>query len=345
MSVPCTISQTCLQSKKSGTTSLTEFLDKHPNIIRSRRKELLFFLPKLLRRNYTRNGRVLVKKARQHFLYDSLNFNWKEIKRRRNNLSFDATPGYIFHSAIVPQYVFCVCPWVKVLVILRDPVDRFWSHYNFLKQYSEKPSIPIEDWVTNDLNILKQYRLIEFSNTIKYVSNPMDASKSTPSVAEVESTLQIAWGRYTVMAGEKMPRKTGEGAIGRGIYCIQLFQWFKALIDMGRDPTKDLLIVHTQDLSRDPQSVLDRVHAWLGLPPHAVRDLRKHMVTNYTNSSVLNDDTRRRLETFYAPFNKQLSRMLSDDSWDRAWDYSNHTYIDAQAPFNATRAILAWPAD
>ena len=306
-------------------------------------------MPKLLRRNYTRNGKVLVKKARQDFLYNSLNFNWKEIKRRRNNLSFDATPGYIFHSALVPQYVFCVCPWVKVLVILRDPVDRFWSHYNFLKQYSNYPVLPVEDWITNDLKLLKHFQLIEtgseFSNITKYVPSPMDDSKSTPSAADVESVLKLAWGEYTVMAGERMPWKTGEGSIGRGIYSIQLRHWFNALIDIRRDPKKDLLIVHTRDLSRDPQNVLDRVHTWLGLPPQTLRDLRKHMVTNYTNSSVLNDGTRRRLETFYAPFNKQLSRMLGDKRWDRVWDYSNHTYIDAHAPLNGTNAILAWPSD
>jgi hypothetical protein len=44
-------------------------------------------------------------------------------------VSGEATPYYIFHP-LVPDRVYKLFPNVKLIVLLRNPVDRAWSHYH-----------------------------------------------------------------------------------------------------------------------------------------------------------------------------------------------------------------------
>lgn len=46
-------------------------------------------------------------------------------------LTGEATPLYLFHS-LVPKRVFNLLPKIKIIVCLRNPVNRAYSHYNDL---------------------------------------------------------------------------------------------------------------------------------------------------------------------------------------------------------------------
>jgi LPS sulfotransferase NodH len=68
--------------------------------------------------------------------YKSLKWYGKYFGRRdRNNKNknFEASPYYIYHPA-VPGRVAKSLPNVKILVILRNPVDRAVSHYKWMRQ-------------------------------------------------------------------------------------------------------------------------------------------------------------------------------------------------------------------
>jgi hypothetical protein len=371
-----------LGAKKAGTTSLSFNLHQHPDIGMARRKELLFFLPPGFPRKFVRHGKVLVEQARQELLYGKLanknTFDWdwllndtaaavtaadnedgdgsddkgdeEEPKKKRNSrIAFEATPGYIFHSSLSRQFVLCTAPWVKLLVILRDPVERLWSHYNFLKQYSrsDKPYPSVEEWISNDLEQLRKFGLIAKEATQEIMPTKTKPTTST-SLLATEELMDYAWGNYTIAAtttGKGRIGPTGEGSLGRGIYTVQIRLWMNALADIGRDPSKNFLIVRNEDMSRNPQAVFDRIISWLGLPPYTVNDFKEKMITNYTahGKSSLTEETRRQLQAFYAPFNRQLSELLQDEHWSTAWEYGpradnrSNTKVDLQKP------ILSWP--
>lgn len=107
-------------SQKCGTTSLYDFILKHPGILSAKRKELHFFSS----------------------LYDfgidwyKSNFPLKSEKKslqkklQHKILTGEGTPYYIFHP-LAPQRILKHVPDVKLIAILRNPVDRTYSHYNF----------------------------------------------------------------------------------------------------------------------------------------------------------------------------------------------------------------------
>lgn len=102
-------------STKSGTTSLFKYLTNHPEICGSRLKETRFFLNKSS---------------------DNLNSYLKYFEGATNEkILLEATPVY-FDNEIYAENIYKSLNKddLKLIVILRNPIDRFISWYKFSKQ-------------------------------------------------------------------------------------------------------------------------------------------------------------------------------------------------------------------
>lgn len=93
---------------RCGTTSLNAYLREHPEISVGHPKEVHFF-----DQNYERG----VDWYLRHFP-DSDD----------SNAVGEATPGYIYFPEVAKR-IATTLPDVKILLLLRDPVDRAYSHY------------------------------------------------------------------------------------------------------------------------------------------------------------------------------------------------------------------------
>ena len=100
-------------SQKCGTTSLFNYLTQHPNVKAPSKKEIHFF-----DYNYTKG----YEWYKNHFLIT------KGFRKRSNLITGEATPYYIFYPHS-PARVRKILPNVKLIVMLRDPVERAFSHY------------------------------------------------------------------------------------------------------------------------------------------------------------------------------------------------------------------------
>jgi hypothetical protein len=104
---------------KSGTTSLFNYVCDHPWITPALKKELFFFSNE---NPFWRN--TLWYRAHFPLIFERLRAN----KAGKKLLTGEATPGYLFHpysAARVKQTV----PQVKLIAVLRNPVDRAYAHY------------------------------------------------------------------------------------------------------------------------------------------------------------------------------------------------------------------------
>jgi hypothetical protein len=105
-------------AQKSGTTALYAYLRWHPAITGPPWKEVSFF-----DRHYRRGARWY----RGHF--PSRPRTW--LSSRRNGartIVGEASPSYLFHP-LGPQRVRETVPDARLIALLRDPVDRAYSHY------------------------------------------------------------------------------------------------------------------------------------------------------------------------------------------------------------------------
>ncbi|HDD62059.1 MAG TPA: sulfotransferase [Chloroflexi bacterium] len=118
-------------AQKSGTTSLYYYLRQHPQLIPSYKKEVHFFDGGL--DPNVDNFKKGETWYRSHF----------PLKRNTssNQKSFEASPLYLFNP-LAPQRIFEQVPEVKLIAILRNPIERAISHYFHEKQNNHE-SLPI----------------------------------------------------------------------------------------------------------------------------------------------------------------------------------------------------------
>jgi len=97
-------------AQKAGTTALYAYLRRHPAITGPSWKEVSFF-----DRHY----------ARGEAWYRG---NFPNTFRSRGNLVGEASPSYLFHP-LAPERVRRLVPGAKLIALVRNPVDRAYSHY------------------------------------------------------------------------------------------------------------------------------------------------------------------------------------------------------------------------
>jgi hypothetical protein len=106
-------------AQKAGTTSLFRYLAEHPAVTPPRLKEIHFF------DQHWERG---VPWYRAHFPLTILG---------GPHFTGEASPYYLFHPR-VPERMARVLPDAKILVLLRNPVDRAISHYQWEVRYGNE---------------------------------------------------------------------------------------------------------------------------------------------------------------------------------------------------------------
>jgi hypothetical protein len=120
-------------AQRCGTTSLYKNLVRHPDIVEPICKERQFF---------TVSHTLGERWYRSHF-----------PRLERGQQTFEATPYYFFHPD-APARVQTMLPDAKIIVLLRDPVARAYSHYLHIRNLgienlSFEEALDAEPWRLN----------------------------------------------------------------------------------------------------------------------------------------------------------------------------------------------------
>lgn len=110
---------------RAGTSSLFKYLAQHPELYRSQRKEVEYFT-----NEHARGERWY----RAHFA---------PIWSRKR--SYEACPSYLFHP-LAPRRASTLLPEAKLIVLLRDPAERAYSHWQHMTRLGFE-TLPFADAV------------------------------------------------------------------------------------------------------------------------------------------------------------------------------------------------------
>lgn len=122
---------------KSGTTSLYQYMVQHPQILPALTKEVGFFdIPRMYN-----NG------------MDWYLSHFPQVSEHENILTGEATPGY-FNRANVPEKIYKYLPNIKLILILRNPVERtVSSYYHSVKDNGELRSL--EEAINREIQMIQ----------------------------------------------------------------------------------------------------------------------------------------------------------------------------------------------
>lgn len=115
-------------AQKSGTTSLFFYLRDHPHVAYTPVKEVNFF---------TRNFEKGPRWYRQHFPTAAyLHYNRLVLGRRL--IVGEASPGYLAYPHAARRLA-AMLPYAKLIVMMRNPVERAYSHYQHIVRQGFEP--------------------------------------------------------------------------------------------------------------------------------------------------------------------------------------------------------------
>ncbi|MES9905351.1 MAG: sulfotransferase domain-containing protein [Sedimenticola sp.] len=125
--------------QKGGTTSLDIYFRRHPEIRMAKVKELHYF------------------DTDRSFISDKLNYSSYHrlfSSKRCNQIYGEVTPSYMYLRD-VPHRILEYNPEMKIIVVLRNPIERAYSHWN-MQRHKGCEKLPFLDAVKREEVILQQ---------------------------------------------------------------------------------------------------------------------------------------------------------------------------------------------
>ena len=197
-------------AQKGGTSFLYQLLVQHPHVKPAFAKEVHYF---------DLNFRKGDNWYRSYFPV--------QVRNSRKYITGEASPYYLFHPH-APRRASTVLPDAKLIVMLRNPVDRAYSHYQHQVKRGKgegRETLTFEEAIEAEKRILP---------------------------GEVSKMLQDEF--Y-----ESLRHRT-RSYLRRGIYIDQLLAWLSFF------PRKQMLILKSEDLFNDTTNVLERILDFLKIP-------------------------------------------------------------------------------
>jgi Sulfotransferase domain len=109
-------------AQKSGTTALHYFLSRHPKITMGDQQEIHFF----------DNDGLFAAKVD----YEELHKHYPALVP--STIAGDCTPSYLYHAPAMER-ISKYNPKIKSLILLRNPVDRAFAHWNMQRFRGREP--------------------------------------------------------------------------------------------------------------------------------------------------------------------------------------------------------------
>lgn len=140
---------------RAGTTSLYNYLIEHPSIYPALWKEISFFS------EFFEKGITWYK---SHFASEQFKTYITKFKKKKF-LTGEATPNYLFHP-LASKRIHEIIPNVKLIVLLRNPVDRANSHYwQSIRKHRE--SLSFQEAINKQLDQTQVYKESIDTNNMK----------------------------------------------------------------------------------------------------------------------------------------------------------------------------------
>ena len=162
-------------AKRCGTTSLFHHLPEHPSIAKSHHDNIGFF---------NDNFHLGVNWYRSFF--STISYKKKMQKKYGKFLSFDVTTRYM-ESRRTAENVKKIKPEIKIIIMLRNPIDRAYSQFN-VSVRDRTENREFQDAISQEINMLEQEfrdkddtKLHEFSNDDRhYIKKSLYAMQLKP---------------------------------------------------------------------------------------------------------------------------------------------------------------------
>ena len=255
-------------AQRCGTTVLFNYLCEHPDVVPGCKKEIHYF-----DKDKYYNGLGIAYYRSQFPLPFQLD---------KGQVTFDATPRYIY-CPNCPKHIHKHFPSAKMILLLRDPVERAYSSWNMFSRIYNEPQkrLSIISQATEGIRLLLQRK--QYPSFEEAVREEIDNSLTD------EAPLEPSFVR-------------------RGLYAKQIERYFKYF------HREQIMIVDSRQLRNETNRTLEDIATFVGLRPHDwSRNETKRLRVAGVYKAPISQKMQVYLAKFYRLHNERLYELLSHD--------------------------------
>ncbi|MDP8929578.1 MAG: sulfotransferase [Actinomycetota bacterium] len=284
---------------KAGTTSLFRYLSQHPDVCASKNKELRYFQP-------LRYGEPLasIESYAQHFRHC-----WDQRYR------MEATPGYFAGGRPLAVALRDTLGDARVIVSFREPGQRCWSWYRFVRS---RGRIPKDMTFDNYLDRCEQLRRMGVDHLREH--QPFFGLSGGCYDQWIDAWLEIFGERLRIEFFEDMVRDPCSAVEG-------IFRWLdlddKVAAGFQYEIENKTVQYKNKGIQQAALFLNRRGEQFFERHGSLKRALRAayYSINKDSGAELLDPAARERLAAFYAPHNERLATKLGDVGLSRwsAW--------------------------
>ena len=257
-------------ARKGGTTSLYQYLSKHPDF-----KGILL-------------NRISSAGETSYFSMRYETYPWHSYisKFPRNIMTGDASVSHLVHCKTPERLYTCCGRTTKVIILLRDPIERFQSNFRMRVRLgtatTQKASILVMKHI-NILHLLFQRRKVNMNDV----------------TANIDKLLCLY--------------QPAQNFVYEGMYYVHLHNW------LCNFPSENFLILNSEEFFNKTKIIFSQVLDFVGLRPLDDGVLNEIVKVKYNYGGKVEDEPdhrllsssdKEKLQAIYKPFNEKLFDLL-----------------------------------
>ena len=286
---------------KCGSTSFAKYLSAHPQVKLSGPKEPHYWSWRMF-----------------HAKYQNFFVNESPIRDPGPGqyVSGEFSTSSLIHP-LVPRRVQANLPGLKIFVLLRNPVDRAYSHFAMSKRAGHERECSFEEIVRKELDEIPELLAAHergFLSTVGDSKSCYSTIDGTP--IRVTKHLQ-GLPKRKIRDDLDLKNFYFKSYVFRSLYRDQLHRWLRLF------RRQQLMIIQSESFFENSADAMNEVAEFLGLEPFEF-DKADQLQRSWGGGvsdhfekpqdySAMDDATRQILSDFFEPYNQQLYRLIDED--------------------------------
>jgi hypothetical protein len=218
---------------------------------------------------------------------------------------------------LAPRRVRANLPDLRIFVVLRNPVDRAYSHFVMSKVAGFEKACPFDEIVSREMDEIPELLAAHERGFLSTSGDSKSCYSTVDGTPICVAKHEKGWPKRRLRDDLDLRDFYYQSYVFRSLYHDQLHRWLRLF------PRHQLMIIQSERFFENEAGTMNEAAEFLGLEPfgfHSAVQLQRSWDAGVSNASELpqaypamDDATRRILADFFEPHNQQLYRLIDED--------------------------------
>jgi hypothetical protein len=218
---------------------------------------------------------------------------------------------------LVPRRVQANLPGLRIFVLLRNPVDRAYSHFMMSKMAGLEEACPFDEIVRREMDEVPELLAAHERGFLSADGDSKSCYSSIDGDPVRVAKHEQGWPKRKLRADLDLRDFYYQSYVFRSLYYDQLHRWLRLF------PRQQLMIIQSERFFQFEAETMGEVAEFLGLEPYDFQsaDQLQRSWDAGAGSAIempraypaMDNATRRLLADFFEPYNQQLYRLIDED--------------------------------